>query len=92
MIFECTAIGFGVGCVIWGTRRILEGEDFDEEKVLSEIPAFVRDHVRKVEVTPTGNIRFHLQTGAPDIAEREIRQNVDVEEDGEVEVERDDSA
>lgn len=92
MIPEWGMVGLGIGCVVWGARRILNGNDVDEEKVLAEIPGFVREHIRRVEITPTGGLRFDLRSTAPDSAEREIEENVEVEGDGEVEVERESDA
>ncbi|MCS4149265.1 hypothetical protein [Salinibacter ruber] len=92
MIPEFTAIGAGIGLIIWGSRRVINGEDFDDEEIVSGVPTFLRDSIREVEVTQTGSIRFHIRANAPDIAERKIKRNVETEEDRGLEVDRDGDA
>ncbi len=92
MIPEFTAIGAGIGLIIWGSRRVINGEDFDDKEIVTEVPTFLRGSIREVEVTQTGSVRFHIRANAPDIAEREIKQNVETEEDRGLEVDRDGEA
>lgn len=91
MIVECAAIGTGFGLIIWGSRRIIYGNDTADEataKVLSEVPGLMKKHIRDVEITPFG-IKFHIRANAPEYTERKVEENVEIEGDGSVEVERD---
>jgi hypothetical protein len=81
-IIPGAAIGGGLALVVWGTRKIVEGDDSADEaaaKVLRGVPDYIRRYVEEIDVSATG-VRIKLREDAPESTEQEIADNIDIED------------
>ena len=79
-VLPCIAVGSGVGLIVWGSKMLLSNNDSADKflaKLFIKIPHKFREHVKNIDISPTGiSINFHKNTSP--MVKDEFERNIKV--------------